>query len=225
MPIGAMTAVPYVMYELSLVPPKPKYVLDLGIGFGFYGAAIRQWLDLGIVFPNKNSEEATVLLGVEVHGNYRNPCWDLYDYVSFMNISDWLDQHAISRLNTAAYHTGPIVSLRNADDPFRYLFDAILLCDVLEHFQKSEGASVVTRLLNMLSPGGKLIITTPGEFLEQGAVHDNKYEQHQSVWTAEELATFAQPTTPCFILQNGECDSFGAKVVTVAYRREQYAGH
>jgi predicted TPR repeat methyltransferase len=59
-------------------------VLDLGIGMGFYGAVVRQWVDLGV------RPWRTRLVGVEGFVAYRNPCWDLYDEVQVVSIEDFL---------------------------------------------------------------------------------------------------------------------------------------
>ena len=59
-------------------------MLDLGIGMGFYGAVVRQWLDLGV------RPWRTRLVGVEGFAGYRNPCWDLYDEVVVSPIEEFL---------------------------------------------------------------------------------------------------------------------------------------
>lgn len=81
MPIGSYAVVPEVVYHL--VTKQPKTHLDLGIGFGMYGAAIRQWLDLGVM-PYK-----TILHGVEGFEFYENPVWQLYDKVFIEDIQDF----------------------------------------------------------------------------------------------------------------------------------------
>jgi hypothetical protein len=73
MPIGSFTVIPHVA-EL-LATRRPARVLDLGIGSGFYGAVVRQWVDLGV------RPWRTVLVGVEAWAEYRNPLWDLYNLI------------------------------------------------------------------------------------------------------------------------------------------------
>jgi SAM-dependent methyltransferase len=82
MPIGSHSIISHVARALEDV--RPRRVLDLGIGFGFYGAVVRQWLDLG-VRPWK-----TYLAGVEAWGGYSNPLWDVYDLVTVKSIQDYL---------------------------------------------------------------------------------------------------------------------------------------
>ncbi|OYP38810.1 class I SAM-dependent methyltransferase [Rhodopirellula sp. MGV] len=82
MPIGSYMAIPTLATEL--IHQQPKTVLDLGMGFGMMGVAVRQWLDLG-VHPWK-----THVSGVEVWASYRNPAWDLYDVVFVRDIREHL---------------------------------------------------------------------------------------------------------------------------------------
>jgi hypothetical protein len=82
MPIGSFTVVPYIAREL--VHRQPARVLDLGMGAGFLGAVVRQWLDLGV------RPWRTRLVGVEAWADYRNPLWDLYDLVVVDRIESYL---------------------------------------------------------------------------------------------------------------------------------------
>ena len=82
MPIGCCSLVPTIATHLQLA--RPRSVLDLGIGMGFYGAVVRQWLDLGV------QPWRTKLVGVEGSAAYRNPCWDLYDEVVVAPIEEFL---------------------------------------------------------------------------------------------------------------------------------------
>lgn len=84
MPIGCCSLVPTIATHLHLA--HPRSVLDLGIGMGFYGAVVRQWLDLGV------RPWRTRLVGIECFAGYRNPCWDLYDQVIVSPIEAYLNQ-------------------------------------------------------------------------------------------------------------------------------------
>ena len=83
MPIGCCSLVPTIATHLQLA--RPRSVLDLGIGMGFYGAVVRQWLDLG------GRPWRTKLVGVEGFAPYRNPCWDLFDEVIVSPIEHFLE--------------------------------------------------------------------------------------------------------------------------------------
>lgn len=82
MPIGSSSVVPYVVSEL--LARRPQTVLDLGCGFGWAAAAIRQWLDAGVQ-PWRTRIEA-----VEAFSAYRNPAWHLYDAVYCCDLRDWV---------------------------------------------------------------------------------------------------------------------------------------
>lgn len=81
MPIGSFAVLPDAVFEL--VNKQPKSVLDLGIGFGMYGAAVREWVDMG-VYPFK-----TIVHGVECFSQYRSPLWDLYNEVYINTIEQF----------------------------------------------------------------------------------------------------------------------------------------
>ena len=154
MPIGCCSLVPTIATQLVVF--RPASVLDLGIGMGFYGAVVRQWLDGGV------QPWRTRLVGVEGFGAYRNSCWDLYDEVVVSSIERFLET--------------------NAD-----AWDAILLLDVLEHFEHAAGEAILSELRRRLSPGGRLFVGTPAVWMDQGAAYGNELERHRSLWTADDL--------------------------------------
>ena len=82
MPIGSYAFPPYLVQHL--LRRRPQRVLDLGMGFGGNGAAVRQWLDAGM------QPFQTFLVGVEVWAEYRNPVWDLYNLVATRTIEEYL---------------------------------------------------------------------------------------------------------------------------------------
>lgn len=84
MPIGSFTVIPHI--AMHLANRRPARVLDVGIGFGMYGAVVREWVDLGV------QPWRTHLTGVEVHAAYRNPVWDLYDEIFAGTIEQYLQR-------------------------------------------------------------------------------------------------------------------------------------
>jgi predicted TPR repeat methyltransferase len=82
MPIGCYSLVPEIANRLC--QRQPQRILDVGIGFGMYGAVVRQWLDLGVTPWHR------FLVGVEAWGQYRNPAWDLYNLVVVDSIQGYL---------------------------------------------------------------------------------------------------------------------------------------
>jgi SAM-dependent methyltransferase len=84
MPIGSYALTPHIAQHL--LEHAPRRVLDVGVGFGYYGAVVRQWLDLGV------KPYRTELFGVEVWADYRNPLWDLYDVIFVETIERFLER-------------------------------------------------------------------------------------------------------------------------------------
>ena len=148
MPIGSFAILPHIMLEAQ--KHRPKTILDVGIGYGIYGPAFRQWLDMGVK-PYK-----TFIRGVEGFGMYRSNCWEEYDDITIEDIRDFAPSET---------------------------YDLIVFSDVIEHFDKSEGAYVVSKLKSFLNPGGILLIGTPAVWLAQTDVHGNEMERHLSFWT------------------------------------------
>ena len=171
MPIGCCSLVPAIATQFVL--RRPRSVLDLGIGMGFYGAVVRQWLDGGV------QPWRTRLVGVEGFAAYRNPCWELYDEVVESTIEQFVETNA---------------------DPW----DAILVLDVLEHFEHAQGEAILSVLRSRLSPGGRLFVGTPAVWMEQGAANGNELERHRSLWTTDELRTIGFK-----LLHGGVADQFG----------------
>lgn len=175
MPIGCCSLVPAIVTQLT--NRRPCSVLDLGVGMGFYGAVVRQWLDFGV------RPWRTRIVGVEGFDAYRNSCWDLYDEVIVTSIEEYLG---------TATET----------------WDAILLLDVLEHFDHDTGVRILDAARHRLSPTGCFFVGTPAIWMEQGAVYNNEFERHRALWTADELraADFE-------ILVDGHVDRYGNRML------------
>jgi len=139
---------------------KPATVLDLGCGSGFYGVVIRQWgLDMGV------GDMKCRIEGVEPFQDYKNPNWQHYNAVWRRTIQD----HLVFAKGTE--------------------YDCILFLDVIEHFKRLEGLSILEQLMEKLLPGGVLIVSTPGQFEEQGAEYGNELEKHLSFYEPEDFSS------------------------------------
>jgi 2-polyprenyl-3-methyl-5-hydroxy-6-metoxy-1,4-benzoquinol methylase len=156
MPISSFSIVSLIACELNY--HKPATVLDLGCGSGFYGAVVRQYVDMG--WGDKTSIE-----GVEPFAEYKTPNWGHYNIVWRRTIQD----HLIFAKGTA--------------------YDCILFLDVIEHFKRLEGLSIMEQLMEKLSPGGVLFVSTPGVFEEQGAEYGNELEKHLSFYEPEDFSS------------------------------------
>lgn len=181
MPLGSYSLTYH--FADQLCKHRPKTVLDVGVGFGLQGALVRQYLDGGVAPFN------TQLLGIEAFGNYRNPVWDLYNQV--------LEED----LRTA------IPGLLMAKPEL----DFIIFTDVLEHLERDEGMMYIQMMMELLAPGGVLVIGTPAVWAEQGAVHGNEFETHVSLWAWNEFPAGFE------VIKNGEPDEFGHRMILVKY--------
>ncbi|MFO0903697.1 MAG: methyltransferase domain-containing protein [Pirellulales bacterium] len=175
MPIGCCSLVPTIATHFALF--QPRSVLDLGIGMGFYGAVVRQWLDGGV------QPWRTRLVGVEGFSAYRNSCWDLYDEVVVSSIERFLET--------------------NAD-----AWDAILLLDVLEHFEHTQGEAILHEFRRRLSSEGRLFVGTPAIWMDQRAAYGNELEKHRSLWTTDDLRALGFE-----LLNDGTTDRFGNQML------------
>lgn len=79
MPIGSFAILPHIMHEAQRL--QPKTILDVGIGYGIYGPAFRQWIDMGVK-PYK-----TIIDGIEGFSGYQSACWNEYNSIIIGNIS------------------------------------------------------------------------------------------------------------------------------------------
>ncbi|MDP6443719.1 MAG: hypothetical protein QGG36_18610 [Pirellulaceae bacterium] len=182
MPIGSYTALPHVVH--SLLEFRPQRLLDLGIGFGFFGGVVRQWLDYGVK-PWKS-----YLVGVESFEGYGNPMWDLYNLV----VVDTIENYLASCEET---------------------FQGVVLSDVVEHFSREDGWAVMNRATELLEPGGRMLVATPSVFVEQGAVHGNPREAHQSLWTTDDLAELGFK-----VLLDGKPDQFLSEMIVAEWTKK-----
>ena len=94
-----------------IVLTNPQTVLDVGVGFGKYGALAREYLELRDG-RNQYHDWQRRIDGIEVFPDYLTPLHDyIYDTVHVGNATEIM----------------PALNLR---------YDLVLLIDVLEHFTK-----------------------------------------------------------------------------------------
>lgn len=147
---------------------NPQSILDVGVGFGKYGVLVREFLELHDGREQYHTWQRRID-GIEAFADYLTPLHEfIYDTVY---VGD-----ALTLLPTL---------------PETY--DLILLIDVLEHFPRDIGETLVQ---NCLQRGHNLLISTPGWFIPQEAAFANPYERHHSLWTRTDF----RPWTPhCFV--------------------------
>jgi hypothetical protein len=138
---------------------NPKSVLDIGMGYGKWGALAREYTDIwqGRFYVE---EWETRITGIEVHRKYKNPMWGVYDAVILGNAVSVVD-------NLKANGT-------------RY--DLAIMMEVLEHFEKEAGKKLVMSVLDICD---NFLVSWCNS--EQKDVRDNKYEDHVSKWEASDF--------------------------------------
>ena len=153
---------------------NPQRVLDIGIGFGKYGFLLREYLELWDGRNVYNDWKRTID-GIEIHSPYVTLLQDMiYDSIYEDDALTVLDE---------LYNT-------------KEKYDLILLIDVIEHFNKSDGE----KLINKCKLNSKnIIVVTPKVVSNQGVVFDNMNETHLSQWTEDE---FDSPKTKYYYNQS-----------------------
>lgn len=155
---------------------KPKVVLDLGCGYGKYGALFREYLGLRYRDQHSNKRDqgdydrlkmgSIRIDAVEGWAPYIGRLHDVvYDHVYIQNIVDFCQK---------AW-------------PVKY--DFVLLCGVLEHFEKTQGKAVLETAAQRASMG--VFVSLPYKSAEQGAEFGNTLEVHRSHWGIRDLRTLA----------------------------------
>lgn len=64
-------------------------------------------------------------------------------------------------------------------------FDAVIALDVIEHFKKEEGLSLIKQMEKIAKK--KVIILTPYGFTKQHPVDGNPFQEHKSGWNIEDF--------------------------------------
>lgn len=158
MPISNIEQLPAIANEVYRL--QPKTVLDLGVGFGLYGAVVRQMLD-GMHGRCARGLWGAKIYGVEAHEAYRNGAWTCYNNV---NINDFAERGA-------EYKT----------------FDLVLMIDSLEHLGPQTGRRFLDELVEN---NKHVIISVPVVPMPQGAVYGNEYETHRTHHDGTEFERF-----------------------------------
>jgi len=181
MPISSFSIVSLIACELN--SRNPATVLDVGCGSGFYGAVVRQYVDMG-------GGEKTKLEGIEPFVDYKNANWRHYNMVWVRPIRAHLEDYARSSL-----------------------YDCILFLDVIEHMSRAEGFEILIKLIEHLTPGGILLVSTPGEWVPQKAEYGNELEIHRAFY---ELLDFMR--MGFVILKDGHIkDQFNQKMTVAKF--------
>lgn len=162
MPTSRYDLIPTVLDLVTRI--KPRSILDVGIGFGKYGVLFREYLDLWKPDQLYNWRERAEKDRTLIYG--------VEAFKSYNN-PVWFVYDKIYENNIFDIYEGiPEV-------------DLLFLGDVIEHFTKEDGLKLLRNC-----KWKEAIIITPIQVLQQEAVYGNKFEQHVSSWTIDDLKEF-----------------------------------
>lgn len=141
---------------------KPMSVLDIGAGFGKYGFLCREYLEL----------------------------WDgRQEYSDFRRRIDAVEAFPqyITPIHRFVYDNIYEDDILNVADKISFRYDLVLIIDVLEHFDKATGQSLLQQLL---AKHKGVLVSTPKNPSKQLDAFGNEYERHKSRWDKNELRGF-----------------------------------
>src|ERR1017187_3523592 len=160
-----MSQIPTVLDLLQQI--HPRNMLDVGKGFGKYGFLVHEYFGIPIAVrpdPGRMLREQSMVVidAVESNPFYMWPHLDhIYRKIYVGRVEQLLKQ-------------------------FPH-YDLVLMCDVLEHLNKADGATVVHWFL---SRDSILLVTTPKNWFKQAALHENPDEEHKSYRAPEDFKQF-----------------------------------
>src|SRR5262249_16496078 len=139
---------------------QPESVLDIGIGFGKWGFLVREYTD---IFANRydRSQWKVRIDGVEAFQAYTTPLYEyIYNSIYYGSIQDVLPELSD--------------------------YDLVIIGDVIEHFTKEEG---LTLLSELRKKSRFILLSSPTVYFDQ-EIMDNTFETHKSLWTTEDFKQF-----------------------------------
>lgn len=158
MPVSEMDNVPAIARYVATL--KPAGIMDLGVGFGKYGAICREVLD-AVNGRCHSGSWAHTICGVEGFRDYSNPLWGVYNNVAIADI----------RTAYEGVQGWPLV----------------LMIDVLEHFEREEGMAI---LHTLVEKNENVIVSVPLGHCPQGTCFGNELETHRTTFEKNDLAHY-----------------------------------
>jgi hypothetical protein len=148
----------------SIIVADPKSILDIGAGFGKYGALAREYLEL------------------------QDNAWAKADWKRRIDAIEGFERY-ITPFHKYIYDN---IFIGNAQDIVPSLkdhYDLILLIDIIEHFEKDEGIKLIN---NCLKISDNILLSTPHKFFAQRDVYGNSMETHRSLWAKGDFRQFGR---------------------------------
>lgn len=99
----------------------PESILDIGIGFGKWGALLREYTDV-LHYRFYKSQHIVKIHGIEIHELYRNPNWDHYNQIFIGNACELIKGLGF--------------------------YELVVFTDVIEHIQKDRAMILMGDIFN-----------------------------------------------------------------------------
>lgn len=164
----ADTIIPVLNYVSKF---RPKRILDVGCGDGFYGMLFRRALDGNVEIGyglHKRDTWQHQIDAIEIWEDYITP---VHHYM-YDSIQAGVDvRKFVTQINPNYY-------------------DLIFMGDVLEHMDKPDGIKLLGDFKRCLTikPSGVIIVVTPNYKIQwMKTVNENPSEAHLSLWTEDKL--------------------------------------
>lgn len=153
-----------ISYNIELIRKlDPVSILDVGVGFGRWGILFREFLEIWDG-GRYNGKWQRVIDGIEIYPGY------IKDYHRYF-YDDIFIENAIEHLEKTEKH-----------------YDLINFGDVIEHFTKDEGTTLIELALQK---GKYVLINIPiGKYWPQEGTDENPYEAHKSIWHNNDFTKF-----------------------------------
>lgn len=155
MPVSHVTNIQPIITEI--VAKNPLKIIELGIGMGFYGALMRNYLD-GVSGRVRPDEWVRTIIGVEAYSPYNNPLWKMYDEVVSADFREYYQKIEG--------------------------WDLVLVVDSLEHCEK---LIALEMLDSLVKKNRRVIVSVPLGNCPQDECFGNMYEKHRSTWGSQNL--------------------------------------
>jgi len=152
MPTSHFTQIPQVIE--AVIDVNPDSILEIGIGCGKWSILCREYLEVWDRYFNAWGERKIVMDGIEIH--------DLYS-----DSPGWIGYNAV--------HIGDATEIV----PTLGHYDLIMLIDVLEHFEFSDGFAL---LQSCLDKSDAVLVAIPSVYFPTVEVWDNPHEIHKCAW-------------------------------------------
>lgn len=94
---------------------------------------------------------------------------------------------AIKESKEKRTHSGYIIADVSSLEFKPQAFDAVVLCEVLEHLDRDSGLALLRKAESWARK--KVLVSTPNGYLDQGSLYGNPYQVHRCGWDVKEMTT------------------------------------